>query len=194
MSKIAIDCDGVLADFATAFVEKLHKLYPAHPFTVAQWNSWNYGDKVSKEIASEVWREIRATGNFWLMLQAYSANVGALAHFFINHYSHDVWIVTSREPTAGYTVAKQTDCWLKACGLNPIHNYLGIVPVANSDDKAGIYRAADIAFSIDDKPETVEQCDHLEGHRAFLLDRPWNQDAKVKRRVGSVEEFLKEVV
>lgn len=194
MSAIAIDADGVLAAFGQSFIAILHELYPNHPFTIDKWTTWNYGGMVTNEELYAVWEVIRATVDFWMTLRPYQEGIRALAVYMMSHADNDVHIVTSREPTRGHTVAKQTRLWLQHCGISDTYNYLGVIPVANSSNKAGVYRAAGISYSIDDKGPTVEQCDQMKGdHQAYLLDRPWNQDAKVKRRVASVEEFLKEV-
>lgn len=72
-------------------------------------------------------------------------------------------------------------------------NYLGIIPVDDSTLKAEVYKAAQIEYSVDDKSETVEQCDKLPNHTAFLLDREWNQDAVVKHRVKSLSEYFEHI-
>jgi hypothetical protein len=132
-----------------------------------------------------------------MTLSAHADNVGALAVWFYAHANHDVWICTARQPSLGATVAFQTDTWLRGCGINPCHNYLGVI-TAEGDDKADVYAHAGIEYSIDDKTETVEHCDthpllKHQKHKAFLLDRPWNTGANVQRRVKSVEDFLKEI-
>jgi hypothetical protein len=142
-----------------------------------------------------VWQVIRQTHNFWLSLEAYRDNIHSLVAFFNYNRNEDVWIVTSRTPTAGLTIANQTRVWLDRCGVNPTtSNYLGVIPVDDWNDKKHIYAAAGIEFSVDDKKETVEDCDTLKGHHAFLLDRPWNQDAKVKNRIKSLAAFFDAVV
>jgi hypothetical protein len=204
MAKVALDCDGVLADFMGSFLEILYKIYPSHPLTREKWNTWNYGGLVSKAEERAVWNRIRATENFWLGINAISNNVCALARWLITQRDQDVYLVTSRTPTAGLTVAKQTDWWIRSTGVEPVNNYLSIIPVARPEDKWKVYNTMGIGWSIDDKAETVEECDAYMDfgpvpgahgtHRAYLLDQPWNQEAKVQRRVKSVEAFLREVV
>lgn len=194
MAKIAIDCDGVLADFIAAFCEEANGIWPGKfPRGYVQ-TRWDFDPTViTKAEVSQVWDRIKATPDWWLRLNAITSNVGALAIFFHTHVCHDVWIVTSRMPTIGQTVAYQTYLWIRACGVDPVHNYLGVLPVENWHDKKKIYKFAQIDFSVDDKTETVEDCDTLAGHKAFLLDQPWNQAAKVKRRITTLTEFFKEI-
>lgn len=190
MAKIAIDCDGVLANFTEAYASMANKFWPGtfeHGFVPS---NWNMDDRLTAEQDERVWTAIKETPNFWLTLNAYSENVGYLASFLVGSKDNDLWIVTSRVQTAGMTVAKQTSKWISSCGIMAIHNYLGIFPVENSNYKHKIYDYSDIEYSVDDKKETVELCDKVQGHKAFLLDRPWNQDASVKRRIKSLKEFF----
>jgi 5'(3')-deoxyribonucleotidase len=197
VAKIAIDCDGVLANFTEAYVEVANKLYPGRLHVGYEPSDWDMDGKFTKAEDANIWKRIRSTENFWLGLSAYYDHMGSLARFLISNEGHDVYIVTSRAPTAGFTVAKQTEWWLKSCGIAPVHNYLGVFPVDNSNDKWRVYLDAGFDYSIDDKAETVEQCDfihpRLSNHKAYLLDQKWNQHADVKRRVKTVEEFLKEI-
>lgn len=193
MAKIAIDCDGVLADFTTAFLEEANRIWPGRVDEGYMPKGWDDMAGLTKDEQHQVWERIKGTFNWWMRLRAFSENVGALDIFMHIHYGNDIWIVTSRTPSIGDTVAFQTNIWLQACGAIPCHNYLGVVPVDNWHDKKKIYKYAQIDFSVDDKTETVEDCDTLADHKAFLLDRPWNQDAKVKRRIKNLDAFFKEI-
>lgn len=190
MAKIAIDADGVLADFNDAFTDAVNELWPKRIERGYEPVDWNYGGRLNEKELDKVWEFIRGIPNFWLTLRPYHLNVAQLAGFMHTTRDHDVYIVTSRVQTKGFTVAKQTSMWLHSCGVFELHNYLAVFPVENSNYKHKIYDYADIEYSVDDKKETVELCDKLENHKAFLLDRPWNQDANVKRRIKSLKEFF----
>lgn len=194
MAKIALDCDGVLADFTHACGTVANMLYPGRYVDGWQPPDWDYGGLYTEAEMDAIWVRVRATPNFWMTLRPYAEHIRALAAFMLSGYGHDVYIVTSRAVTLGETVAMQTKKWLHECGIHDTYNYMGVIPVPDSSAKAGVYRSVGIEMSIDDKAETVEQCDQMKAdHRAYLLDRPWNQHGKVKRRVATVEEFLKEV-
>jgi len=139
-----------------------------------------------------VWQRIKQTPNWWLGLNAYSRNVGDLGIWLTSHVDHDIWFCTSRTPSAGMTVAKQTQLWLESCGLRAVNNFLGLVTIPNSDAKADFYRAAEIEWSIDDKPETVIACGLIDTfeHKAWLLRQPWNRGAPVHNQVSTMAEFL----
>jgi 5'(3')-deoxyribonucleotidase len=191
--KIAIDCDGVICDFVQGFVDTTNKLWPGRLKDGYEPSVWDFSDTMKKDEVNRVFEQIKRTPNWFLKLEPYSENVTALARFFVERKGEDVWLVTSRFPTYGMTVAKQTAMWLEFCGVSPIHNYLGVIPVANSDEKQLVYAAMGVEYSVDDKAETVEQCEAIPGHKAFLLDRPWNQEAKVERRIKNLEQFFRQV-
>lgn len=188
--KIAIDCDGVLADFVRGFNQTANTIWPGRFKEDYEPVDWAYGDILSGAEVNRVFEKIKHTPNWFLQLEPYSENVVALARFLVGRKSEDIWLVTSRFPTYGMTVAKQTEMWLQGCGISPIHNYLGIIPVEDSNEKQLVYTAVGIEYSVDDKAETVEQCQAIPGHKAFLLDRPWNQDAKVDSRIKNLEGFF----
>ena len=185
--------DGVLANFTESFTEVGNKMYPGRVPKGFEPTDWNFNGLFNAEEQDKIWEKIKATQNFWLGLSPYYDNVGHLAKWLVTVADQDVYFVTSRVQTAGMTVAKQTDWWLRACGIYPVNNYIGMIVVPDSNKKAGVYAAVEIAYSIDDKAETVEQCDSVPDHLAYLLDRPWNQHAEVKRRVANLGAYLKEI-
>lgn len=194
MAKIGVDCDGVLANFVKAFIEEANRIWPGKVPKTYEHKTWDFPTEIlNKAEANRVWDKIKATPDWWLTVDAFTENVGALAVFFWTQKNHDIYIVTSRTETAGHSVAWQTNKWLEACGIAPVANYLGVIVAPNSDDKAAIYEKLGIEFSIDDKAETVEQCQQL-GQAAFVLDRPWNAEANLRNRVRNLKEFLDKVV
>lgn len=190
MARITIDCDGVLADFNTGFIAEANKIWPGRipaDYVKPGYDEW---DGLTRAEIAQVWERIDNTPNWWLTLNALPDEVGELARFLLTQRDQDIHICTARKEGAGMTVAKQTKAWLFACGVAPGSNYLGVIPVVNSHKKASVYKALGVQWSIDDKGETVLQCDKLEGHNAFLLDRLENRNVTPKRRVGSMKEFF----
>lgn len=194
MAKIAVDADGVLADFTKAFQQMANTIWPGRMKADGIQSGWDDWQGLTKAQQDQVWAKIKATTNFWTTLDAYPENVGALAKFLLTSKHHDVHIVTSRmQLDGGMTTARQTKTWLFMCGLNANVNYLGIIPVDDSNRKQDIYDAAGIQWSVDDKAETVIQCDKLSSHRAYLLDRPWNQHVTPKRRIKTLSEYFADI-
>lgn len=193
MARISVDADGVLAQFGRGFLQMANTIWPGRLDVNIQPKQWEDFQGLSKAEINQVWDKINTTNNFWLSLDAYTDNVAALSRFLISTKGHDVWIVTSRTPGSGLTVSKQTMIWLFSCGVFQGVNYLGVIPSEHPSGKRAIYKAMAMGFSVDDKAETVEGCQTLEGHTAFLLDRPWNQGAKVKHRISNLEEYFKHI-
>lgn len=194
MARIAIDCDGVLANFAKAFIEKLRRYEPLHPLTEETWTTWDYGGLVSPALTKRVWQDIKATPNFWLGVDALSG-VGDLARWLVSRAGHDVWICTSRAEVEGMTATKQTDVWLQSVGVRGVNNYLGVMTVPLPEEKWRVYEAMGIEWSLDDKAETVIDAGLIGTfeHHAYLLDQPWNRAAGLRNRVRSVGEYLDKI-
>lgn len=193
MAKISVDADGVICDFGRAFNEEANRIWPGKVPPGYVNTHWDDLGGLTNDEQSQVWERIKASPNWWMGLQAYSENVAALEQFLEAHSGHDVYIVTSRTPTLGMSVAYQTEQWLHACGVRPHANYLGVIATDYPSEKARLYKATGMAYSVDDKGDTVAACDKRKGHSAFLLNRPWNQEAKVRRRVNGLAEFFKAV-
>lgn len=193
MARISVDADGVLAQFGRGFLQMANTIWPGRMDLNIQPKAWDDFQGLNDAEINQVWDKIKATENFWLSLDAYCDNVAALAKFLRSTKGNDVWIVTSRTPGAGLTIAKQTMIWLFSCSVFPGVNYLSVIPSVHTSDKRRIYKAVGIEFSVDDKAETVEECQTLEGHTAFLLSQPWNQHAKVQHRINNLEEYFKHI-
>ncbi len=195
MARIAIDCDGVLANFVDAFADLINRTYPGRVPRGYQPSDWEWSDVLMPQEMGLLQRKIARSPNWWLGLNAYSRNVGELAMWLTSRVDHDVWICTARSPSAGLTIAKQTQLWIESCGLRGVNNFLGIIDVASGDDKSQLYEAAAIEWSIDDKPETVIGCGLIDTfeHHAYLLNQPWNASAGVHNRVSTVAQFLSKI-
>lgn len=193
MARIAIDCDGVLARFERAFLVMANTIWPGKVNPDYLPTGWDDFDGLTKAEMKQVWEKIKTTPNFWTTLDAYADNVGLLSSFMSTTKGHEVFIVTSRKATAGMPISRQTDYWLSAVGIARGLNYIGIIPSENPDKKCDVYAAAGIEWSIDDKGDTVLQCEQIPNHRAYLLDRNWNREFKVKRRITDMATYFNDI-
>lgn len=198
--RISIDIDGVLAVFTGqgGLIQPIaNKLWPGIMPEGYQPPDWDHTDIFVKRHWNELWKEIRSTPNFWEGASAYDRNVQDLATF-LHTEPVEVLFVTSRAATAGDPVSLQTVRWMLKNGLpvvpvpypNQDFNYSPIVVVPNSKLKKQIMEGLEITHSVDDLGPTVQACNEIPGHTAYVLDRPWNRDKEYGPRVKDLKEFL----
>ena len=188
--KVSLDIDGVLANFTDRVKVISAELFPGRIPEGYIPTDWYYSDIFSKEDLSAVFKKIGETKNFWMDSPTYPENVSALCRF-LRKDGNDIYFVTSRAPADGLTVAAQTRIWLEmSAGIQRAGSFVSIIPVSNSKYKADVMRAVGIEYSIDDHGPTVEQCNQVEGHQAFLLDRPWNRDKEYGPRLDNLQQFF----
>jgi 5'(3')-deoxyribonucleotidase len=188
--RISIDIDGVLANFTAGVIDKANKLWPGKMPPDFVPTNWNYDGILTKDEFSKIWIEIQEDPYFWQDRPVYSGNISALQTFFENNQDHEVFYVTSRMSTSGRPVSIQTEQWLVDNHIWPEGNYHAILPVSKPDVKKFIMHDLAIQFSVDDYGPTVKECNNVEGHKAYLLDRPWNQDQDYGVRVFDLAQFL----
>lgn len=194
---LAFDCDGVLADFNSAYGALIVKVSgedrfpggwkddPNYPST---W-FWEREAGYTKEVENKVWREhILKEGVFWTSLKPYEPEtlkrIGKLS------LTHDVYFVTHR---MGKKAKQQTEEWLYKHGMV---NYPTVICVKESTDKLAILQAIGAEAFIDDKPETCNDTAlGRYGMKTYVLDQPWNRgktNGKVLR-VPSVQAMLEDL-
>lgn len=193
MARVGIDCDGVLAHFTKRFVEVVNSLWPGKLPEGYEPVTWDYTEVLTKKEMSRAFKRVRETENFWLGLDAHADAVGDLATWFITQKDQEVWVVTSRADTNGMSATWQTEQWLRACGLSPGHNFLGVITVPSSEDKFDILTRLDIRWMIDDKAETIEHMEQFPYMGAALMDQPWNRKSTAKWRAKRLRDFLEAV-
>lgn len=193
--KIGIDVDGVLANFCEGFQNVGRDLFGKDKFPQGYVpRDWYWTDIITKDEERLMWQKLLKTSDFWTTLEPIETNVAALREFLVEFGDkHDVWFVTARAASGGPTQAYQTREWLGRQLGDADSQHRGVITVAKSDLKRQVLEGVGITYMIDDHGPTVESLDSLPGMNAFLLDAMWNQDAVVKNRVGSVEEFLANV-
>lgn len=182
---ISVDIDGVLAAFDIAATRVAGKLWPEKKLDL---NQFRYG--LSKEERKAFWKEIDSTVNFWEKVPPIEENVFALQRFLAENDGHVIYYVTSRGNTLGRTVAMQTERWMVRLGILPWRNYTCVIPVKEPGLKAYVVADLGIQFSIDDLGTTVERCNEVKDHKAYLLDQPYNRDKDYGPRVFNLEQFF----
>jgi hypothetical protein len=174
--RLAIDVDGVLANFTEAFVHEVNAIWPGRISRHFQPSQWDWSDAgMTQDENERVWERIKSKLNFWMELHPYLENVRAVAVHRVLYPEDEIFYVTARVSTAGMPVMHQTQLWLQSCGIGGVGT---AVIVSEHSDKSDIYQAIGCDASIDDNLEAVI------AHRAstkgaVLLDRPWNQSGRL---------------
>lgn len=189
--KIAFDVDGVLADFGGAFNKIINAIYGVDTIPVDyQPKDWNWSDVLTKEMQARGFELIKTLDNFWTTLKPFKEGLDAVKQAVVDN--HDVLFLTARASSGGASTTQQTRAWLRnQCGWLP--GMTSIIAVGKADLKRQVIEGIGIEAMIDDHGPTVETFDKIPGFQGYLLDRPWNQDAKVKNRVSTVKEFCERV-
>lgn len=191
---VGCDVDGVLADFNTAYRQRLidvtgRELLP--PFVDGHEPSvWNYATDeygYTKEEDNRVWKAIKSDPHFWGDLDHYP--VTALALLLTLRDLENVYFITTRP---GLRVKKQTEQWLMSRWItNPT-----VLIAGNAEDKGRLAAGLHLTHFIDDRPENCLAVKmqspntevYLFEHRynAWAKDRP-EYDAVI--RIPKVELF-----
>src|SRR5712691_9573992 len=110
---IGVDCDGVLADFNTAFIALCKKVTGRNLFPEGyEQHTWNYPEALgyTSEEVSAVWASIKANPDFWAMLPVYPEAYDALRYLQnLRFRGDDIYFITNR---MGNCPKHQTERWL----------------------------------------------------------------------------------
>lgn len=191
MALISIDIDGVLSDFTRAASEVARSVGAYVP-SGYQPSDWYWTDTLTKDDWKNIWAEIDDTPDFWVTCHPYPENVQALKSWLDANPEQRVFFITNRRETIGKNAKWQSELQLEKFGVWPRDGRSNVITVSDPKIKAKLMQRLGIQFSIDDYAPTVELCQEIPGHHAYLLDRPWNQKAKLPR-VYSMAEFVKTV-
>ncbi|MCI0564645.1 MAG: hypothetical protein MN733_39760, partial [Nitrososphaera sp.] len=115
-SRIAVDLDGVLANFVLGWARVAYQAGYVHLPGDWQPKEWSFHKALglSDEQNNNVWRKIAATSEFWNTLLPYQENIRALQHFLMMEQDkHDVFYLTSRVQGGERSVLSQTQDWLR---------------------------------------------------------------------------------
>jgi hypothetical protein len=193
---IGCDVDGVLADFNTAYRQRLINVTGREliaPFVDGHEPSvWNYATDeygYTKEEDSAVWKSIIADRYFWGDLCEYPRAVMFLSN--LRYVENDgVYFITTRP---GLRVKRQTEEWLhNRCVSNPT-----VLIAKNADAKGMLAAGLGLTHFIDDRPENCLAVKTQSPHTdVYLLDHKYNRwacdDVRYTdtTRIHSLDDFL----
>ncbi len=177
--RIGFDIDGVVCDFHSAFI----KACGGNPDNWKKWTSYPFEDcpvDIPNEKKLEIWDRLQPDQKFWASIEpAYGSSIARVAE---TSRSHATYFITHR-PIEAFAATAQ---WLYDHDIRPA----GLLFLK---DKRRACSGLRIEAFLDDYGNVVSE---FEGYKlqAFILDRPWNRDLKVAKRVTSVGNFLDEVL
>lgn len=196
--KVAVDLDGVLVDYPAAKIRWMMEKYPDKVPEGYVPNDWDWSNSgLTQKQLREVDHDMQRTVDFWANLAPYPVAVESLRNFLVKHPECAIIYVTSRLHYGGDNhVIAQTNIWLDRYQLRTPSTTL--VVVENAQNKPAVYSAIGAAYSVDDRPETVELAYASRGrHKPFLFLQPWNHKYALESNLPSVvsmDDFLRRIV
>lgn len=201
MVRLGIDCDGVLADFAAAYVARYIRItgrnlfHPGDAEDAPCWN-WDLYRGYTKEEQTAVWASIVADkAGFWRSLEPLEGAATLRLCIEDLERRHDVYFVTSR---VGAGAKRESETWLR--------RHVGIEhPTVLISSKKGMCAAAlKLDAYIDDNYDNAMDVAMARPEcKVFLLNKRYNTiggpELPVEttpplpdrvRRVGSVGQML----
>ena len=182
--------DGVVSDFDGAFRALCREMFgkPAHNDGPSDWEWSNYGLTSSEKEA--VWDRIGSSKNWWLRLEPLPDTEELRGCQWDDWY--EPIFITSRVPTLGASVARQSAEWLE------MHYRIDLPTVLVASNKGELANALQLDAFIDDKPENCLDVLHWMYPRGevFLQDASHNVAFATPtgiHRASSLNNFLRRV-
>ncbi len=167
--RIAFDMDGVLADMDGAVRREASRLGIGADAVVGRQDQVPSGDAApppkarSDRDQRRLWAEISQTENFWETLDELDPGSIRRLDALAVACRWEVLFITTRPPTAGATVQRQTQHWLERCGFRLPSVYV----VSGSRGK--VASALDLDVVVDDRPENCVDVKADSEARAILV-------------------------
>ena len=180
--RIALDVDGVLADFIWSFTQVATELgVMTGRFRTSDQQEWSFPCDVNS-----VWEEVKGRWNWWMTLEpiATTDEISALNKAI---GEHDVYFITSRPRTRGLSAERQTHHWLTSIGLQAAH---ASVIATRAGSKGALCKALDIEAVLEDCPANLEDLWHHD-ITAYARRQQYNRNWELN--VGTITEFLEEI-
>lgn len=177
--RIGFDVDMVLADYFNGFADAIIQDTQKDLFgTPRQCREWNFAKAVGYSDAdiATTWDRVLKSHKFWLDLQP------LVPIKWLNDFDDDLYFITDRKCIDAKLI---TEAWLMNHGYRE-------PTVLITPHKGGACAVLSLDAYIDDKLENIQGVEQLSPQtKAYLLDKPYNQQGTVQRRIVSVKEFLR---
>src|SRR6185437_10477630 len=172
--RIALDLDGVLANYVKSFATFLHN---KTKLIGPNWEptEWHFDvPGLSRTQVSKFRKEMQQEEDFWLHISPYPQSLQTIQDFLRLHTKHDVMYLTARPYNEKNSTIAQTNMWLTKHHIQNARTTLVIVE--DHTHKAAVLRAAGTVYFVDDRVATVLETHKVESCKSYLLTRPWNFD------------------
>jgi uncharacterized HAD superfamily protein len=186
--RLGLDVDEIIVDFIAAFRQEaeavLGRSFKLPPDSWA-FNNW----KITRKEIHTVWNHIKETDNWFFnnctTLPFVAENLPWLTE------NHEVYFITARIPTAGFSIQQQTQMHLSEIGVQ-------FPTVLVERNKGPIAAALKLDAFVDDKIENLIDVDNATEYKTkiFLMNQPHNesfQEPAHWTRVHDFEEFVQHI-
>jgi len=176
--RVAIDVDGVLAEFTLSFTTLATNmgLCEAPRFCKDQ-QTWEFEFDVDP-----VWNVWKGLWNKWMTLDPliYPWDILKLNDAIRDH---DVYFITTRPGTRGLTADRQTEYWLAGLGINTM---MSRVIATKAGSKGRLMEALDIEIAIDDSPNYLNEI-VLDTSSTQVVVREWPYNLEWRKEMTELQ-------
>src|SRR6185295_10886293 len=122
MTRVAIDVDGVVADFTTAYSTAALVLgYPgAREMSTPEVETWDWPKQQfgwTEKMEEDLWKFVKSQYNWWMTLTPHiKPHEVEMLNAAIK--LHDIYFITNRPRTKGLSAEVQTRHWLDSVGVH----------------------------------------------------------------------------
>jgi len=189
MVRVSFDLDGVLVDYLAAAIEQARELFPGR--VPEMYSSETCAYSMQDVLSFNEWRDaldkLYKKENFWETLAPLQPNLNDFK-VYAKSGKDEIYVITARPNSPDKSVVGQIMTWFTKQGV-PIARERVYV-TKHSSDKAALIKQLGIKFSVDDLYTTVDQCNKIPGHKAFLFNQSWNMQVPDMPRVESIAQFI----